>query len=168
MTGGVPVVGRAHDPVPARAPTRIARAARRECLMRVRLTWWVREHSQADDSVAELYTVNDVHSASHATERREISFVVRLRRVVQRVARTSRVEASAGPRQIAARKAMTVHLVALNQRVANRRFLIDEVRHNARELAAHDRALIENACERVHGERRVGGVELELDLSARG
>src|SRR5690242_10554651 len=63
---------------------------------------------------------------------------------------------------------MAIHFVALDSRVANRRLLIDEVRHDARELAADNVPAVENARHRVHRQRRIAGVQLELDIAAYG
>ena len=119
------------------------------------------------DPIAKLDPIDDVLSDDDSPERCEIAFVVWLRRVVERVARTSRIQSRARPGEIAAREAMAIHFVALHRGIANRRLLIDEVRNDARELRTHDRSRARDALERIHRQRCITCVELDLDGTAR-
>src|SRR6476661_8486090 len=62
---------------------------------------------------------------------------------------------------------MAIHFITDHVDFANATLLIDEVGHHARKLRTDDSAQLHGANEIVGGERRVAGVELELDAAAR-
>src|SRR5262249_54650895 len=122
-------------------------------------------HLRRGDRVAKLQAIDRVHSSYDAAKRREVTFVVRLRRAAERVTGAARVESGRRPGQIAAREAAAIHLVTQRDRVLDAVLLRNEIRHHPAELGADDVARLDLVHEVLDAKRRVAGIQLELDLS---